>query len=111
MNTKIIRTKRSKHYYVILQESEVSDANNGTNGTHNDVVPSAKLTDEMNVSKGSVTGVLPNGMVSKLTARTRPGNINVLTCKAGKQMPGHTGYLTFASLYPVIVDVKTIKEE
>jgi len=52
----------------------------------------------------NVTGVLSNGMVSKLTATTRPGNVNVLTCKPSQQMPGHTGYLTFASLYPSILN-------
>lgn len=50
-------------------------------------------------------------MVSKLTAPTRLGNINVLTSKPGKQMPGHTGYLTFASLYPRYVDETIVKEE
>ncbi|XP_066912302.1 tRNA (adenine(58)-N(1))-methyltransferase catalytic subunit TRMT61A-like [Clytia hemisphaerica] len=52
------------------------------------------------VPSKNVTGLLPNGMVAKLTAGTKPGNINVLTSKPGKQMPGHTGYLTFASWYP-----------
>lgn len=48
----------------------------------------------------SVSGVLQNGLVAKLTAETKPGNTNVLTAKSSKEMPGHTGYLTFATFYP-----------
>ena len=47
-----------------------------------------------------IAGVNAAGMVTKLTAKMKPGNINVLTSKPGREMPGHTGYLTFASLYP-----------
>ena len=74
-------------------------------------VSTRKQTEQLNTPHKNVTGVLSNGMVSKLTAPTRSGNINVLTSKPGKQMPGHTGYLTFASLYPQFVDVTMIKEE
>ena len=79
--------------------------------TRNNVMSEIKETEQSNDPQKSVTGVLANGMVSKLTAPTRPGNINVLTSKPGKQMPGHTGYLTFASLYPQFVDVTLAKEE
>jgi len=97
----------------ILKKSsdDIVTAEDSSTTTNNDVSAINKTEKQLNDPHKSVTGVLSNGMVSKLTAQTRPGNINVLTSKPGKQMPGHTGYLTFASLYPQFVDVTLVKEE
>ena len=51
-------------------------------------------------AQSEVTGTNACGMVAKLTAKTKLGNINLPTSKATKKMPEHTGYLTFASFYP-----------
>lgn len=45
------------------------------------------------------TAVNSYGMVTKVTAKSKKGNINVLTCKPNMEMTGHTGFLTFASLH------------
>ncbi|XP_047137120.1 tRNA (adenine(58)-N(1))-methyltransferase catalytic subunit TRMT61A isoform X1 [Hydra vulgaris] len=60
-------------------------------------------TDESRIKDAkcaNVTGVNSLGMVTKLTAKSKSRHCNVLTCKGNKEMPGHTGFLTFASLYP-----------
>ena len=58
------------------------------------------ISDRTDAQHSDDIGVNASGMVAKLTATVKRGNINVLTSKATKEMPGHTGYLTFASLYP-----------
>ena len=63
-------------------------------------LPQGNSSDRTDAQHSDVTGVNASGMVAKLTATVKRGNTNVLTSKATKEMPGHTGYLTFASLYP-----------
>jgi len=58
-----------------------------------------KLSTEKN-ENNNLTKINKSGMISKASAKQKHGNINILTSKAGKEMPGHTGYLTFASMYP-----------
>lgn len=41
------------------------------------------------------------GVVRKNVKNMKMDNVNVLTSTPPKEMPGHTGYLTFASLYPM----------
>ena len=41
------------------------------------------------------------GVVRKNVKNMKMDNVNVLTSTPPKDMPGHTGYLTFASLYPM----------
>ena len=64
------------------------------------VSDSTKISADKESNVENITGLNSYGMVTKLTAKSKKGNINVLTCKPSKEVTGHTGYLTFASLYP-----------
>jgi len=48
------------------------------------------------------TGLNSLGMVTKHN-ESKKGNVNMVTCKATKEVTGHTGYLTFATLLPPFV--------
>ena len=63
-------------------------------------LPQGNITGGTDVQHSNISGINASGMVAKLTATVKRGSINVLTSKATKEMSGHTGYLTFASLYP-----------
>ena len=46
------------------------------------------------------TGLNSKKIVTRISSTQKAGNINLLTARPVKDMPGHTGYLTFATLFP-----------
>jgi len=63
------------------------------------------LMDKGNDNPSQMTGLTSLGMVTKtVNNQSKKGNVNMVTCKPTKEVTGHTGYLTFASLLPDFVN-------
>merc|ERR1712168_973554 len=85
----------------IVVKSQESDSNNKTedeNGTINEEGKSTSM-DLGNDTTKEITGLNSFGMATKNNP-CKKGNVNMVTCKETKEVTGHTGYLTFATLLP-----------
>jgi len=55
-------------------------------------------------STDKITGLNSLGLVTKtINNQSKKGNVNMVTCNPTKEVTGHTGYLTFATLLPAFV--------
>lgn len=75
-----------------------------SNNTNNNVAAVVENNTEGVKAPSEMTGLNTLGMVTKrINNQSKKGHVNMVTCKATKEVTGHTGYLTFATLLPSFV--------